>query len=188
MDIRCNRRLTFVAGGLIAAIAVCTAASVIVPRARPRIGQAFATWTDDPGTFPIRVTAYRETGSGPVPGAYYKFESGNAAETQWQEIATFRHDDPVPIPREQVRRMNESVAYLFMGWMYAVTTDGGKSWTVWNAEHDLPGWRCCNHRLINDVTLNTDGTGTMKCHVIDSSRGEVPKLLTRDFGRTWTRP
>jgi hypothetical protein len=152
------------------------------------MGASFETWTDDSGGFPIRATAYHETGFDPVPGAYYKFESSDAAKNQWREIATFRHDDPVPIPREQVRRINHKVAYLFMGWMYAVTTDGGKSWTVWNAKRDLPGWQCCNYRLIGDVMLNADGTGTMMCNVIDTARGEVPRLLTRDFGRTWTRP
>jgi hypothetical protein len=188
MNARGKRRLTLAAIGLIAVLALCTAAGVVLLHARPRIGASFENWTDDSGTFPIRVTAYNEAGIGPVPSAYYKFESGNASKTQWREIATFRHDDPLLIPREQVRRIDDKVAYLFMGWMYAVTTDGGQSWAVWSAERDLPGWQCCNYRLIGDVALNGDGTGTMTCNVIDSARGEVPKLLTRDFGRTWTRP
>ena len=187
MDAR-GRRLILAAIGLVAVVAIFATASVVLRRTRPGVGASFETWTDESGTFPIRATAYHETESGPVPGAYYKFESGDAAKNHWREIATFRHDDPLPIPREQVRRVNDGVAYLFMGWMYAVTTDGGKSWSVWNAERDLPAWQCCNYRLIGDVALNADGTGTMTCNVIDSARGEVPKLLTRDFGRTWTRP
>ena len=183
-------RCILLAGGVLAAVAAYVAFSVVLDRNRSRVGPPFANWTDDAGVgrFSIRVTAFDESGAGMVPGAYYKFESAQGAGPDWREVMTFRHDGPVPIPRDQVRRAGESVAYLFMGWMYAVTTDGGDSWTVWDAARDLPGWRCCNYGLIQDVALNADGTGTMTCKVIDAGRGEIPTLVTTDFGRTWERP
>ena len=74
-----------------------------------------------------------------------------------------------------------------MGWMYAVTTDGGVNWSVWSAKSDLPGWECCNYGLIQDVQFAPDGAGTMRLSVIDPRRGEVPELYTRDYGRSWHR-
>ena len=95
------------------------------------------------------------------------------------------HDDAIPIPREQIRRATDRIGYFFIGWVYAVTTDGGETWHVWDARKDLPNWQCCNYRLIRDVTLQEDGSGIMLCSVIDSARAEVPVLETSDFGRTW---
>ncbi|MBP6823598.1 MAG: hypothetical protein KA368_18760, partial [Acidobacteria bacterium] len=83
--------------------------------------------------------------------------------------------------------VNDQIAFGFMGWMYAVTTDGGKSWSVWNAQKDLLNWECCNYRLIKRVSINADGQGTMTLNVIDPSRGEVPELQTKDYGRHWAR-
>ena len=97
----------------------------------------------------------------------------------------FRHDDPVPIPRQQVRFANNDTAYVFMGWMYAVTTDSGKTWSLWNAEKDLQGWQCCNYGLIIDVVMLPDGSGTMSCNAIPKRAGEVAQLETHDFGRHW---
>jgi hypothetical protein len=104
----------------------------------------------------------------------------------WRDITTFRHDDAVPIPRDQIRFVNNRVAFVFMGWIYAVTTDGGATWSVWDAGNDLPNWQCCNYRLITDVKLNVDGTGTMTLNPIQDRPGEVPQLRTKDFGRHWT--
>lgn len=136
-------------------------------------------------TFNIRVTAYPEENGGFVAGAYYTFESTRANADEWQKIMVFRHDDPVPIPRDQIRFLNDQIGYVFMGWMYAVTTDAGTTWSVWNAEDDLSDWQCCNYNLIQYVRIAPDGTGTMKLNPIPERRGEVPELYTKDFGRHW---
>jgi hypothetical protein len=142
-------------------------------------------WETAKGPLKIRVTAYAEENGGFVGGAYYVFQSAKVGSDDWSEIMTFRHDDPVPIPRDQVRFSNDQIAYLFMGWMFAVTIDGGQSWTVWNATKDLPHWQCCNYRLIQDVTIAVDGTGLMKLNPIPDRRGEVAELHTTDYGHTW---
>jgi hypothetical protein len=48
-----------------------------------------------------------------------------------------RQDDDPKIPVDQVRYVGD-IGYVFMGFMYAVTTDAGKTWSVWSAEKDLP--------------------------------------------------
>lgn len=132
----------------------------------------------------IVVTAYAEKNSF-VPGAYYSFEAVDGSNHR-VPIMTFRHDDPVPINKKGVVFLNGDIAYVFMGWMYAVTTDGGSSWQVWSADKDLPGWKCCNYELIEDVHLASDGTGRMRLNPIPQRQGEVPELQTKDYGRHWS--
>ncbi len=144
------------------------------------------TWEATNKNFKVNVTAYAEENGGFVAGAYYVFRSAVAGSDDWSEIMTFRHDDPVAIPREQVRFVNDEIGYVFMGWMYAVTTDGGSTWSVWSAEKDLPDWQCCNYRLIQDVRIAPDGTGRMRLNPIPQRQGEVPELHTTDYGRHWS--
>jgi len=152
----------------------------------PRMGGVVESWETSNQTFKLRVDSHKEEGGfGPVSGDYYVFRSAPSVSDAWHDIMTFRHDDPVPIPRDQVRFVNDRVGYVFMGWMYAVTTDGGATWSVWNAEKDLPTWDCCNYRLIGSVNIEAGGTGTMALNPIPQRQGEVPRLSTKDFGRHW---
>jgi hypothetical protein len=142
-------------------------------------------WETQNKTFKIRVTSYRETGVN-VNGAYYRFESAASGSNGWHEVVTFRHDDQPKIPADQVRFLNDHIGYLFMGWVYAVTIDGGSNWSIWNATNDLPNWQCCNYKLIRDVQLAANGIGTMQLNAIPDRQGEVPELHTNDYGRHWT--
>jgi hypothetical protein len=138
--------------------------------------------------FPIRVSAFAELDGGFVPGRYYRFESMPDGSKSWVTAMQFRHDDPVPIPGQNVRFLTSHTAFVFMGWKYAVTTDGGRQWNVWNAEKDLTGWHCCNYVLIKDVALTKNGNGKMFLSPIEGRAGEVPELVTSDFGRHWSPP
>lgn len=150
-------------------------------------GAVLEQWQSDNKPFKIRVTAYEEKGAN-VNGAYYLFEAASAGSDHWREIMTVRHDDQPKIPADQVRYVNYDIGYVFMGWMYAVTTDAGNSWSVWSAEKDLSDWQCCNYKLISDVTIGSDGRGVMRLNPIEGRRGEVAELRTNDYGRHWTRP
>jgi hypothetical protein len=152
------------------------------PKRSTRINER---WETGNGKFDIRVTAYAEDNGGFVAGAYYIFESRQIRSGDWHQVMKFRHDDPVPVPRDQIRFVNGQIAFVFMGWMYAVTTDGAKNWSVWNAEQDLPNWQCCNYRLIADVTITENGNGVMRLSPIKDRRGEVPELRTDDYGKHW---
>ena len=152
--------------------------------ASPKKGKLIESW-DFPGkTLKLRVEAYDERNA-IVGGAYYDFRSAPVGSENWQTVMTFRHDDPVPIPRKNVRFVDEHVAYAFMGWKYAVTTDSGKTWSIWDAGKDLPHWQCCNYELIQNVVVGSDGSGKMSLKMISGRSGEVPDLQTRDFGRHW---
>jgi hypothetical protein len=136
-------------------------------------------------TFRVRAEKYLEGRQfGPVNGAAYVFSSArHKSAGDWHEIMTFRHDDPVSLHIEQIRFVGDQVGFVFMGWKYAVTTDAGTTWSVWDAQRDLPNWQCCNYALIAGVQINADGTGKMTLNSLADSPGEVPSLVTKDFGR-----
>lgn len=150
-------------------------------------GAVLEKWETENRGIKIRVTSYEETGAN-VNGAYYQFESAPSGSNDWREIITFRDDEQPKIPSDQVRFVNDRIGYIFMGWVYAVTTDGGASWSVWDATHDLPNWQCCNYKLIQDVMITEQGNGVMRLNPIENRRGEVPKLRTNDYGKHWQTP
>ena len=151
-----------------------------------RMGDVTDSFETSNHSFKLRVDQRAEVGGfmAALNGAYYVFRWAPVGSDNWHDIMTFRHDDPIPIPRDQVRFVNERVGFVFMGWMYAVSTDGGVTWSVWDAHRDLKS-ECCNYGLVHDVHLEPDGTGTMTLSVIPDRR-EVPKLRTTDYGRHWS--
>ena len=133
------------------------------------------------GRITVHVSAYLEKNTF-VPGAHYVFEAIDESGNR-NEIMTFRHDDPVDIPRENIRYVDNDTAFVFMGWQYAVTTDAGKNWTVWNAADHNEKLECCTYSFIRDVSLNSDGNGKM---MINGKNNELTAILqTVDSGRTW---
>ena len=151
----------------------------------PYAGPVTESWETSGQTFQVRIDMCPEKNA-MVGGAYYVFRSAPKGSDSWHDVMTFRHDDHVAIPQDNVQFLNDQTGFVFMGWMYAVTTDAGKNWSVWDAGRDLPNWRCCNYGLISDVQLNADGTGTMSLNPIRDRRGEVPLLHTKDFGCHWS--
>jgi hypothetical protein len=142
------------------------------------------TWQTANSVFKIRISSYPEHQSR-VNGTNYLFESAPVNSENWQEIVNFRHDDRPKIPTEQVIFLSDHIAYLYMGWIYSVSVDGGKSWSVWNAEKDLRDWQCCNYQLIRSVQLTPDGYGRMTLNPIPNRSGEVQELFTTDYGQHW---
>jgi hypothetical protein len=142
-------------------------------------------WATSNRTFSVRVTAYAEDNGGFVAGAYYVFESAAVGSSDWREIMEFRHDDPVPIPRNQVRFVTDQIGYLFMVYKYAVTTDGGRTWSVWYISRDLPRWRE-RRAAIKEVRVESNGAGIMELQPFEGWQTQTPKLYTKDYGRHWS--
>jgi hypothetical protein len=159
----------------------------VVLKGRPRTGKdiILEAWETRRKDWTISVTKYKTQGVEPM-GYYYTFESDNPAYQFPHELLTFRQDDPVEIPRGQVRFVNDKIAYMFMGYMVAVTTDGGHSCAVWDAETDFASWQYSDRPLIRDVRINADGVGIMLLQ--QESAGISAQLHTNDYGRTWAMP
>lgn len=170
------------------AIVVLLALGGLAAYVQPRVGDIVETLEAENATLKIRIENREETCKWfCLPGAYYVFLSSPQGVDRWREIMTFRHDDPGPIPRNNIRFVSEKTAFVFMGWMFGVTTDNGETWVVWSAQDDLPKWACCNYRLIREVHVSPDGTGVMTLSTIPERQGEVPALRTIDFGKHWSQ-
>jgi hypothetical protein len=147
-------------------------------------GREIDRWEVANAEFRIRVTTYREKALF-TPGAFYVFESALADADDWHEILTLRTDEAVPIPRDRVRFLDNQIAYFFMSNSYAVTTDRGRSWSVWDAKKDLA---YSQHNLwpsIKEVHIDSGGTGKMTLPPLVDQAGTVPPLHTNDYGRNW---
>jgi len=143
-------------------------------------------WITENNTMAVKVTAYAEDNNIFVPGAYYVFSYSAINKKEYIEVMTFRHDDPISIPRENVRFVGDKISYMFIGWKYAVTINSGETWVVWDAKKDWQDWKCCNYSLIKDVEINQDGNGKMYINIISDNRNEVPVLYTKNYGQTWS--
>ena len=143
------------------------------------------------GDLAVRITSYKIEHLSPS-GIYYTFRSfkgaGNTDDNEeYKTIMTLRQDKLVTIPVHQIRFINDHIGYVFMGWKYAITIDGGESWSVWDAEADLQGWQCCNYSLIRDIQIASDGSGTMSLNSSPQEQDNMSVLHTKDYGRHWNR-
>lgn len=145
-----------------------------------RRGEVKERWVADGKNFSISVTAHEERGGVPLSGRFYVLQSSAAGAGNWQEVMTVFTKDPVPIPRENARYVNDRIAYFYMKQKYAVTVDGGLSWSVFDA-----GKAYDNYAFIKDVRIEADGEGVITFHDVPSQDRKVPELYTADYGQHW---
>lgn len=151
------------------------------PGCLSRRGEVKDRWIADGKIFSICITVYEEEGGAPLSGRFYVPQSSAAGTGNWQEVMTVFTKDPVPIPRENARYLTDRIAYFYMKQKYAVTTDGGLAWSVFDAgkQHD-------NYAFIKDVHVGADGIGVITFHDVPSQGREVPELYTRNHGQHWS--
>jgi len=150
----------------------------------PHRGDAFEIKEITGDSFKIRITAYSEKGVW-LPGAYYVFESSPVSSNEWREFMTVRADDPNQILHDAARIINEQAGYAYMLNMYAVTTDGGRTWSVWDTSTELKNRQDIFSRAIGEVDVTADGTGRMKLYKF-SHEPSTTYLKTKDYGRHWS--
>lgn len=148
----------------------------------PKIGKRIDSWVTENNTFRIRINKHSEEHGGFNSGAYFVFQSAPKDQEHWVEIMVFRHDDLVDIPRQQVRFVSDRVGYVFMGNKFAVTTDGGMTWSVWDAVKNLPDWTL-TRADIKDIQIEPSGDGIME--LLSFTKQKAPVLRTKDFGKSW---
>ena len=116
------------------------------------------------------------------PGIYYSLDTYNPSTEMWESLIVIRKDSKIEIPHDQVKLVNDQVVFAFLGWMYVVTTDGGKTWSKWDAENSLSGWQCCDSQLIKNVDIEPNGSGKMVLRLI---KQQEKILYTKDYGKSW---
>jgi len=142
----------------------------------------FSTEQRDNASFSVKITAYRERRSfGHVlGGAYYVFEAKKRDEPNWKRFLVVAYDDPEPIDKNSIALVNEKTGYGFMHKKFAVTTDAGSTWSIWDFSKidSLKDDRSC---WIQKVNIGENGSGAMEVKCNKSA----PILSTKDFGVTW---
>jgi len=164
--------------GLLALVGCCVFFALragTYPRKYPR--HVYIASNDN---FRIRVQMFPEEGAGFVLGGYYVFQSADMDSDKWADIVTYKQDDPDPIPCDQIRFLGDKAAYVFMGQMFAVTSNGGRAWNVWEIAKD-PAWRD-RSTGIEDIQLSEGGIGKMTLRIIGDKR---VILRTNDYGHHW---
>lgn len=147
-------------------------------------GKVIDRWEVSNAEFKVCVTAYRERALF-TPGAFYVFQSALKDSVDLHEIMTVRTDEAIAIQRQNIRFINNQIGYFFMSRYYAVTTDSGRTWSIWDAENNL-AYR--QHNLwpsIKEVHIQSDGSGKMTLPPLVDQGAAVPRLRTNDYGRHW---
>ncbi|MFY9556611.1 MAG: hypothetical protein WAV20_16325 [Blastocatellia bacterium] len=153
------------------------------PFSRPHPGKVIDSWETGNGTFRIRVIEREEEG-GALRAALYFFQSTAVGAEEWSQFLMVRDKDMPSIPREQISFVTSEVAYVFMRASYCITTDAGKTWSLWEGEKHLPDWHLREYGVIRGVALNKDGNGTMTLGPAYEPTAQA-KLNTSDYGRNW---
>jgi hypothetical protein len=146
------------------------------------LGPVIEEYETSNSSFKIRAQLRQELKF--LPGSYIKFQSAVINENSWQDILTVYDEDSNPIPREQMRFINENVGYFFIRSFHAVTTNKGQTWTIYDLSKEAS--YKCSFMLIDEVKMNADGTGEMIVYAHDDEKKNIPKIHTSDFGQRWT--
>lgn len=134
----------------------------------------------------ILISAYDLYNTEPS-GRFYTFqhqiEQGGVLRRR--NIFHLRQDILAPPPINQARYLSDQILYVYMGWLYSITIDGGEIWHLWDAEKELQGWKCCDPGLIQNVTVASDGSGIMKLRLNPEEPQKILELYTKDYGQHW---
>lgn len=141
-----------------------------------------ATEEKENATFGLKITAYRERRdfAQVAAGAYYVFAAKKREERDWRQFMVIKNDDPIPIAKSSIVLVSERAGYVFMLEKFAVTTDAGETWSLWDFSkvQSLKDDISCR---MQSVRIVEDGTGKMviKCIQLETT------LFTDDYGVAW---
>jgi len=117
----------------------------------------------------------------------YLYEWRRRGDSDWTPVARFRNWSPDPVPGNNVTFIGGSLIYLHHGFVFAVSTNTGESWSVFGEHAGIspdngPPWGFQN---ITNVVINTDGIGEIRTKSRSWQDTTNLILQTRDFGFTW---
>ena len=147
-------------------------------------GRVMDNWEAHNNGFKVRVIVYEEKDPVTLHRFNYVFQTSPAGANDWREVMDTWMDDDIPIPHDSIRFLSDNVGYISMDEIFAATTDGGRSWSVWDAKKEVPNWQWCNQAFIKEVHIASDGRGEM---LLSPGFNQIPvtKFNTKDFGMNW---
>ena|SRR5205085_309017 len=95
---------------------------------------------------------------------------------------TVRQTDDRKALSSQARFVNKHLGFVFFGSRYAVTVDGGLTWSVWDAKDELLDWQQ-SYLYISEAQILSHGIG--KLWLLPFSGNTPPTFVTTDFGKHW---
>ena len=140
------------------------------------------TWSFSHEGKRIRVLAYDLKSIDPH-GVYYSFQCFDEEWKEWQTIITFQQEGDLLEPSDHVHFIGSNSAFFAIGPLFAVTLDGGKTWSTWDAGRDLESIPCFEQVKIERVSIDQNGEGSLSLKF--SSNDSTRKLWTTDFGCHW---
>lgn len=158
------------------------------------IGEQFDQCTFEGSLFGVRITAFDARGGFMAdPGAFYRYEVKRPGDWWWQEIVMTQFATE-PIPRDQFRRLNDLCAYFYQNDLFAITRDGGVTWSLRGGASggfSYPAFspqQVGSGAYIESLTIESDGTGSLQLQNYDYVKLKpLPSqnFETSDFGMTW---
>lgn len=134
--------------------------------------------------FTIRVERRSDLSS--MMHYWYVFKSKKKGDLRWHEITKQLHGEPVELPIKQIRFISPDVGYLFFQLKYAVSIDGGETWSLFDfGSHPSYKPEQLDYSRIADVKIQADGSGHVMMFRYDMTQGQAMKFLTKDFGQHW---
>src|SRR4029453_1469944 len=97
------------------------------------------TWEARSSVLTVRVQKFDEWFFGSTPTmSNFSFDVQDRRSHKWRPLLKWGLDGDLPIQREQVKFVTDSIVYAFGNAHYVVTTDGGNTWSDWDAMKALP--------------------------------------------------
>lgn len=149
-------------------------------------GKAFDTFEKKINeNYSIRVIGYQVKCFG-ICDADYVIESINNNSGYPNRILyEFKNNDPYDIPEENFIVKNDKLAYFWWSYIFGITTDGGKTWTVFNTLEDQEIRNSVSYINIDNVEINNNGVGKMHFKQYEGKKNKIDFLETKDFGKSW---
>ena len=108
----------------------------------------------------------------------------NSGDKKWDEVTTFLADDPIDIPRDNLKLINPKTVMFFFNEKFVVSTDLGGTWSLWDTTKDIkPG--CPYASWIKTVTVDENGSGVMTVECPSNTDPNTRLFNTVDSGKTW---
>ena len=166
---------------------VLAAAALSATGCEPRPGKVREQWDESNGSFRVRVQILDEARLAHTfeRSCHLRLLAAAAGSEQFKPFAAGYFSRCDQDLKGRVRFVNDRTGYVFVQWWLAVTTDGGRRWSIWDVPAHLPGRAYYNPRLIESVAIGGDGTGTMTLNPEGVASKTRLVLKTTDFGVQW---
>ena len=146
------------------------------------------TWLS-PAPIRVRVTRAQGRPAWLDSTDYWHFDSIDSAgrATRIFTVSTSDSGTDTFMPREQnVISISATIAYVYFGNMFGLTTDAGATWSTF----DTNNFFNCGYPLcapIQAASVASDGNGSMSASVWENRTRVDHEFVTDDYGRTWHR-